>query len=286
MGKLAALFLSIVVLPGCSEIDTLLWQPKTSPEQWCEAMPCVEILSTGIILDQPVSTFLVYSLGVLWLWAGWRFWIIRNGQKSRIWWSISLALGGIAAISAGTSYQAFGYELKCAEREFCVWTSWWEIVYLLIQQVSLNAMLIAVAYSCTTGLYKKSLIAYAYANIVVHWCLTLAGITLANKFMISFEMLVLFSLPAFTLFLILNSWRYIKYRQSIDLALLGAWIILAMTNLLYFAYLQLDYTQALWQQGIWFSENDILHVSMAVWILYLGLVVSKRVEDAPREVVR
>src|SRR5210317_271669 len=134
--------LSLFVLSGCDRIDSLLWQPKTSPEEWCQAMPCVDIFSTGLVLNQPFSTFLVYLLGFMWLWAGWRFWKIRDGQKTRVWWCIAMVLGGIAAISAGTSYQAFGYELKCAGREFCIWTSWWEIVYMIIQVASLNAMLI------------------------------------------------------------------------------------------------------------------------------------------------
>ena len=67
-----------------------------------------------------------------------------------------------------------------------------------------------------------------------------------------------------------------------DLALLGVWIILAMTNAIYFAYMLLGITQALWAQGFWFSENDVLHVLMMGWVLYLGLVVSTKVEDAVR----
>ena len=244
-------------------------------------MPCVEIFSTGVILNQPVSTLLVYTLGALWLWAGIRFWKTRGDHKTKAWWSVSLVLGGIAAISAGTSYQAFGYEIKCVGREFCTWTSWWEITYMIIQVASLNTMLIAVAYSCTTGTLRKSLIVYAYANTLIHFGTTVVGATLPNKFMLSFEMLVLFSAPAFLMLLIINSWNYINYKKPMDQILLGAWAILLTTNALYFAYLQLGYTQTLWEKGIWFSENDVLHLLMMAWVLYIGLLVAKNVDDAP-----
>jgi hypothetical protein len=260
-------------------IDSLLWHPKTTPQQWCEGMPCIEIFS-GITLDQPSSAFLVYLLGGLWLWAARRFWKIRGGHRSRRWWCISMLFGGIAAISAGTSYQAFGYELKCTGREFCTWTSGWEIAYLMLQQVSLNALLIAVAYSCTTGVWQRCLIIYAYTTLAIHWTITIAGIFIANKFMISFELLVLFSTPVFVVLFALNCYRYIRYKKPMDLALLGVWVILAMTNALYFAYMLLGFTQALWAQGYWFSENDVLHVLMMGWVLYLGLIVSTKVEDA------
>lgn len=99
--------------------------------------------------------------------------------------------------------------------------------------------------------------------------------------MISFELLVLFSTPVFAVLFVLNCYRYVKYKKSMDLALLGGWILLAMTNAIYFAYMLLGVTQALWARGIWFSENDVLHVLMMGWVLYIGLVVSTKVEDAP-----
>ena len=123
----------VLLVSSCSGIDSLLMEPEITPLQWCADMPCVEILSTGVILNQPFSSVLVFLLGFTWIWAGLRFWKTRAGQASKYWWCISLVLGGIAALSAGTSYQAFGYELKCAGREICLWTSWWEIAYMVLQ---------------------------------------------------------------------------------------------------------------------------------------------------------
>ena len=280
MTRLALTALSPLILTGCDRIDSLLWQPKTTPTQWCESMPCVELFSSGVTLTQPTSTLLIYFLGLMWLWAGWRFWQRDNEQKSRRWWSIAMTLGGIAAISAGTSYQAFGFELKCTEREFCTWTSWWEIAYLAMQVGSVNAMLAGVAYACTKGLMRRLLLTYGLANTVIYCCVAAVGAFLPNRFMISFEMLVLFSTPAFLACFLINGWRYINNKSNKDNILLRAWIIMFVTNTLYFGYLLLGYTQILWSKGFWFSENDVLHVLMLVWVWYVGTAVVSVMADA------
>jgi hypothetical protein len=268
-----------LLLSGCGRIDSLLMEPKTTAAQWCEGMPCAEVLSTGIILNQPFSSLLVYLLGLLWLWAGLRFWNSRRGHVSRLWWCVSLVLGGIAAISAGTSYQAFGYELKCLGREFCLWTNGWEITYMVLQVGSFNAMLVAVAYSCTVSNLRRGLIIYAAINFMVHFAITLLGVFAADKFLLSFELLVLFVTPTVLIVVIINGWRYLKHRHSMDLALLGSWALLAVSNAAYYAYLSLGYTQRLWEQGIWFSENDVLHVLVTAWVVYVGRVLVERVGD-------
>ena len=280
MKKMILTVLSLFALQGCNRIDSLLWQPKMTPKQWCESMPCVELFSSGLTLTQPTSTLLIYFLGGLWLWVGWRFSRTDNGQKSRRWWAIAMTLGGFAAIAAGTSYQAFGFELKCADREFCTWTSWWEIAYLALQMCSVNAMLAGVAYACTAGPMRRLMLAYAAMTTVVYCCVTAIGTLLPNKFMISFEMLVLFSTPALTACFVINGWRYFEHKTRKDKVLLGAWGIMFGTNVLYYAYLLLGYTQTLWSKGFWFSANDVLHVLMLVWVWYVGTAVVRVLDDA------
>ena len=65
-----------------------------------------------------------------------------------------------------------------------------------------------------------------------------------------------------------------------DLALLGAWAWLVLTLGAYFLYLMLGITPTLWARGVWFSENDVLHIGLIVWMIYLALVVAPRVRDA------
>jgi len=267
-------------------LDALLWQPQTTPQQWCEAMPCVEIFSTGIVLDQPLSTFLVYFLGGVWFWAAWRFRTSKDDQRSRQWWSISLVLGGIGAVVAGTSYQAFGYEIKCSGREFCSWTSWWEIAYMVIQVACYNAMALAVAFSCTSGRWHRLFIGYALLNSLVHFSVIVIGVITVNRLMLSFEMAQYFITPTLIIFIVLNTARYLKLRQPMDLALLISWLLLIATSVAYSIYMSAGYTQQLWEQGIWFSENDVLHVGVMVWLVYLGLGLSGKIYDEQRLLIQ
>jgi len=267
-------------------LDALLWQPQTTPQQWCEAMPCVEIFSTGIVLDQPLSTLLVYFLGGVWFWAAWRFRTSKDDQRSRQWWSISLVLGGIGAVVAGTSYQAFGYELKCSGREFCSWTSWWEIAYMVIQVACYNAMALAVAFSCTSGRWHRLFIGYALLNSLVHFSVIVIGVITVNRLMLSFEMAQYFITPTLIIFIVLNTARYLKLRQPMDLALLISWLLLIATSVAYSIYMSAGYTQQLWEQGIWFSENDVLHVGVMVWLVYLGLGLSGKIYDEQRLLIQ
>ena len=48
----------------CGRLDTILFDPPTAPEQWCKTRPCVEL--GGVVLDQPLGTFLVYLLADCW----------------------------------------------------------------------------------------------------------------------------------------------------------------------------------------------------------------------------
>ena len=257
--------------------------PELTPANWCEAQPCVKIhiASRKIILTQPTSTFLVYSLGLLTIGAGLYFLRIRDSEISRLWWGISLLLWGTGALLAGTSYQAFGYEIKCVGRQSCAWTSWWEVVYLMFQQVSMDAMLVAVAYSCTGGSLQIILSIYALVNAAVYVILTLIGGIVPVKSLITFNLMVRISTPIFLLLCILNGWRYYMLRDSMDLALLGTWILLLLTMATYCLYDELDITQKLWARGkgIWFSQNDVLHICLILWVIYIVTVVANRIKD-------
>lgn len=257
--------------------------PGLTSANWCENQPCkkLRIGSKEITLTQPFSTFLVYALGVLTVGAGCYFLLIRESEISRLWWGVSLLLWGIGALLAGTSYQAFAYEIKCAGRQSCSWTSWWEVVYLMFQQVSMNAMLAAVAYSCTEGATQTVLLAFALVSGVVYVFCTFVGGIVPIKSLITFSLMVWVSTPVLLIFLVLNGWRYYIYSDPMDLSLLCAWILLLLTSAVYWLYDELDITEKLWARGkgIWFSQNDVLHVCLILWVIYIATVVASRVKD-------
>jgi len=257
--------------------------PELTPSNWCEFQPCkkIRIASREITLTQPTSTFLVYALGVLTIGAGFYFLLIRGSELSRLWWGISLLLWGIGALLAGTSYQALAYEIKCAGRQSCAWTSWWEVVYLMFQQVSMNTLLVAVAYSCTEGSLQMALLAFALVSAVVYVICTFIGGIVPIKSLITFNVMVWVSTPTLLIFFVLNGWRFYIYSDPKDFFLLSTWILLLLTGAVYWLYDELTITQKLWARGkgIWFSQNDVLHTGLILWVIYIATVVATRIKD-------
>ena len=274
--------LPLLLLTGCARLDAIPAAPSQTAATWLTIQPyaAIRIGAREIILVQPSTTFFVYLLGVLAIGAGLYFFRIRQGQRSRLWWGVALILWGAGALLAGTSYEAFSYALKCAGRPACVWTSGWEVGYLILSVASVDAMLLAVAHACTTGRARRALTIYAVANAAAYLVVVLVGALIPVRFLISFELLLLFAAPAVGVFFILNGRRYARLRDGMDAALLCAWAWLALTLGGYFVYLLLGITQTLWARGVWFSENDVLHIGLIVWMIYLARVVAPRMEDA------
>lgn len=244
-----------LLLSVCGQLDTIPYEPPQTPETWLTSQPFVplRIGSETVNLVQPSSTVLVYLLGFVALGIGLSAWRRREAQRSRAWWGIALVLWG------GTSYQAFSYEIKCVGRAACAWTSWWEVVYLMLSAASVDAMLVAGAFSCTTDRWRKGMIGYALANAGLYALVILVGALVPVKFLISFELLLLVAAPSILILFILSGWRYAQHRDPMDLALMGTWLWLGVTLGAYFVYLVLDVTPRLWARGVWFSENDVLH---------------------------
>ncbi len=283
MKRALPILMALLVLTGCGRLDTIPYSPEQSPESWLAIQPFIEIqlASRTLLIVQPSTSAIVRLLGLITIGVGLYFLRIRAAQLSRLWWGIALLLWGIGALLAGTSYEAFSYQIKCAGRQLCLWTSWWEISYLLVSVGSVDAMLVAQAHACATGKWHKLLACYALINIAFYSIALLIGTLIPVRFLISFEFLLIVSAPTILIFIIQNGRRYAKFRRSKDLALLGTWAWLVVTITAYFLYLISGLTQHLWAQGIWFSENDVLHIGLIIWMLYIVAVVAQKVSDGP-----
>lgn len=281
MKRITVGLLLLLTLSACGRLETLPSDPPRTPAAWLTIQPYTEFQLGGQshYLMQPSTTAMVYLLGVLTLGVGFYFLRIRAGQRSRLWWGVALLLWGLGALLAGTSYEAFSYAIKCVGREVCLWTSAWEIAYLLVTVWSLDAMMLAVAASSTTGRLRQGLTVYALVNAVVYAGLVIVGVFVPVKFLISFEFLLVIGAPGFLAFFAINLRRYLQTRQTLDLVLIGAWLWMAVTVAAYFLYYLSGLTEVLWACGQWFSENDVLHLCLIVWMLYLARFVAPRTLD-------
>jgi hypothetical protein len=270
-------------MAGCNRLASIPYTPQETPESWLRVQPFVEFrLASGTItLVQPTTTAIVYLLGLVAISAGVWLFRFRTAQRSRLWWAIALVLWGVGALLAGTSYEAFSYHLKCAGRTVCAWTSWWEIWYLIAAAASVDAILVAHAYSSAAGRSRRLLIRYAVIHVAVYGIAVLVGAFVPIRGLISFETLLLACAPNVALAVIHTGWRYRAYRRPMDRVLLRAWSWLGLTVGAYYLYLASGFTGWLWLRGVWWSENDVLHAGSLVWVGYIVFFVAAQLEDEP-----
>jgi len=278
------IFLTFLIFWGIlfsNRLEILLHEPLITPEEWLQEHPYLTLNLFGITitLTVPTSTLFVYVLGFETCIIGILIIIRRKTQKSRLWCGLALILWGLGALFAGTSYQAFSYELKCSGRSFCIWTSWYEIMYLILSVGSVNAMFIAQKYSCLPERYQKISNIYAGGNFIAYFVITLIGAFIPIRFLISFELMILFLTPNIFFFLALNLWRYLRDKNRMDKNLIVIWFFLIIIIGFYFLYFSLGITEFLWQIGIWFSANDILHIGLIIWMVYIYFIVKKFIVD-------
>ncbi|WP_119006053.1 hypothetical protein [Vibrio halioticoli] len=247
--------------------------PTLTKENWGEKQPLkrMNLLGKEVDISQPSSTFWVYLLGVLVTLAGVVFLVMNEGEMSRIWWGISLVLWGVGALIAGTSYQAFGYEMKAKYRDECSWTTWWEVIYLIFQQVSMNAMVVAIAYTSIpqTSIWFDIFLWYAGILTVAYTIITFWGAFTATQSVITFEFMMMASLPSFIAFCLINTVSYIKTGATYDLLCMISWVLIFSSYYFFDKYWKKGVGEILWEKGIWFSENDVLHVILVVWSILM-----------------
>jgi hypothetical protein len=111
--------------------------------------------------------------------------------------------------------------------------------------------------------------------------LVMIGAFVPIKFLISFEFLLLVAAPGIVVLFAISFRRYAKQKQEVDLIYLGTWLLLGFVILAYFIYFTSGNTASLWAGGIWFSENDVLHIGLILWMSYIAFLLAPRVKDLP-----
>ena len=171
-------------------LDLMFYYPLTTPVSWLIIQPYINI--GGLILTQISSAIIVYTLSAITIVSGIQFLRNNQDQQSRFWWGIALLFVGIGAGLAGTSYQAFGYEFKCQGFAYCIFTSWWELAYMIFTVTGAAAAFIGVAYCTLEKGAQKSWTLYAIISSFVYVIIILLGILLSNEFLLSFEFMLIF----------------------------------------------------------------------------------------------
>ncbi len=208
------------------------------------------------------------------------FLVTKNNHQSRYYWAIGLILWGIGAIVAGTSYQAFGYELKCRGQEHCLFTSNFELVYMLLTAFCINFLVTATGYTSTGVVGRKRLIKFALIDSAGYSLYLFVGAVLPVKFLISYEGFMAFIGLNFLIMFILNILHYRKLKDNLNRNLITIWISFLIVNIGYFVFLLVDIGTNLYQNfGVWFNENDALHVLLILWACLIFVLLRKDLRD-------
>lgn len=271
------LFLQLLLISSCSKLGTLHYEPNIPSDKYCDLQPCLEMGKWTI--SQPTSSILVFLLGFFSIFLGIKFYRKREEHLSRLYFSISMILGGVGALLAGISYQTFGYEIKCKGQLNCSWTSWYEIYYNIFTVAAAGMLLIAISYSWMEKPGQQRAKIYAYLTPLAYSILVLVGAILPNRLFVSFEFMILFSLPAY-LFIFIWSMKTRKVKKTpLGSSLINSGVILLTVFICYYIYSSLGITTKLWSKGIWFSDNDVLHIGMLVWLFHIYVKVFHFVFD-------
>jgi len=256
-------------LASCSRLEQL--QSDNTPEEWLASHSHV-VVKTGpfdFVFAEPSSTIFVYGLGLVLLWAAWRFFVHKKDSSSGKLWALGLLVWALSTFSAGTSYQAFSYEIKCAGKNLCSWTSWWEIWYMALYVLSMGMIAAAVAFSSLTRRARKPFLIYLLAITLIYEVVLFSGALLPNQLLVSFEFMLLFVIPTFLVLFVINLKGYLNSKERLELRLLLAWVLMALVTAAYFGFLLSGIARQLRDSGIWFNANDVLHIGLIGWVLYL-----------------
>jgi len=269
----------MLVLLGIFVPTTLLQEPNITPIAYLNEIPywTLHIGQNSIIIIVPSSTIIVYLLGIEIIVLGVYFLKKRNHLPS-FWWGISMVLWGIGTLLAGTSYQGLGYELKCDGQLFCLFTSWFELSYLYITALSISALAVAIAKSIIPIEKQKPILYYAFFSSITYSIVLLIGTIFKIRFLISYELFTIFFMPLFLVFFIYSIFYYRQRKDGLNKSLIIAWILFLIVNVAYYVYYFLGITESVYQSiGFWFSANDVLHVTLMIWMAYIWVRVKPNI---------
>jgi len=244
-----------------SHIADLALVPAIKPFCFLRQTPNLNILN--LIIQQPSSTVIVFLLAFLTIYLGYK--LLDKHHSPSHWLGIGFIFWGLGALMAGISYQAFGYYLKCVGYDTCRFTDHFELIYMSLTVISLSAIMLAYASMVKNALYQKILTIFAFGSALLYALVQGLGMVLPIQFLISYEGLLVFLAPNLIIFMIIS---YLKRKEVLHKRLFTLWLWFIGLNIAYFGALYANFTWPLYNStGIWFNENDVLHVLLIIWML-------------------
>ncbi|HDP81207.1 MAG TPA: hypothetical protein ENN21_10245 [Spirochaetes bacterium] len=150
---------------------------------------------------------------------------------------------------------------------------------MIFEVASVNAIVTAVALSTLEEKHARAAGLYAIINFTAYFAVSLTGAFLPSWFLVSFELMTLFCIPGFIAAFVFNVRAYRRNRDAMNRNLIFTWVSLFLIMAAYYGYLLAGFTEKLWADGIWFSANDVLHVGLILWMLYIAFSVAGKVMD-------
>lgn len=244
-------------------VELVLMQPLTTATQLIEGAPYWVLESfNGLILQQPSSTLWVFLLGLVTVGVGVAY--LRTKGEIPAWLGINFVFWGVGAWVAGISYQAFGAALKCVGDAPCSWTNGVELFYMILTVLSINALLVAYS-GFTQGTTSRRLKWMALISVCGYGVLQGVGMLMPNQFLLSYEFMLIFLAANIVVMMRIS---YQRKALSLHARLWTIWLLFLGVNAAYFVALFSGYAVPLYEStGIWFNENDVLHVLLLVWML-------------------
>ena len=128
---------------------------------------------------------------------------------------------------------------------------------------------------------RRGLIWYAGINAAVYVVVSIAGVLLPSAVLLSFSVLMLFALPGIVIVIVVAARRYRQTRDPMDRSLVVAAVLLVAVQIAYFGYYAAGITATLYDggRGFYFSENDVLHVGMILWLIYVAKALNGKLVD-------
>ena len=157
-------------------------------------------------------------------------------------------------------------------------------MYLLITAISIGMLVIAMSHYVASGKTRKVMKLITYISIPLYAVILAIGSIVPFKFMVTYELFSVFFMPHFIVFFLLSIKRYRIKKDIMYKRYIITWILFLIVNVVYYVYYWLGISEKLLNStGIWFNQNDVLHVLLLGWMIYIWIALPNVILDKKEE---